>query len=156
MIAGRPTAWKVYKSILSHNVDSWLSIDLVNKIDLLNPFLLLTVYPAHPLHLAMRISVNFRPPRLDYVCVCSIGMCECDVPNMAWSFLTVNVHPGNGQHFNTFPFYIYIESVGSSKYGDSGWLGSCCEKNLRIVRMKTITIFISSCILNKPSLIDSQ
>ena len=48
---------------------SWLAIDLVNKIDLLNPFLLLTVYPAHPLHLAVRISVNFRPPRLDWLCV---------------------------------------------------------------------------------------
>ena len=153
MTAVRTTAWKVYKDILSRNVASWLAVDLVNKIDLLNPFLLLTVYPAHPLHLAMRISVNFRPPRLDYVCVCSIGMCECDVPNMAWSFLTVNVHPGNGQHFNTFPFFIYIESVGTSVVGDSGTLGSYRGKNLRIVRMKTITIFISSCILNKPSLI---
>ena len=137
-------------------MDCWQSIDLVNKIDLLNLFLLLTVYPAHPLHLAMRISVNFRPPRLDYVCVCSIGIGECDVPILANLFKPVNVLPGNGQHFNTFPFYIYIESVGTSVVGDSGGLGSYRGKNLRIVRMKTITIFISSCILNKHSLIDSQ
>ena len=137
-------------------MDSWLSIDLVNKIDLLNPFLLLTVYPAHPLHLAMRISVNFRPPRLDYVCVCSIGIGECDVPILANLFKPVNVHPGNCQRFNTFPFFIYIEKVGTSVVGDSGTLGSYRGKNLRIVRMKTITIFIWATILNKPSLIDSQ
>ena len=79
-----------------------------------------------------------------------------DVPILANLFKPVNVHPGNGQHFNTFSFFIYIESVGISKYGDSGRLGSCCEKNLRIVRMKTITIFIWATILNKPPLIDSQ
>ncbi len=124
-------------------MDSWLSIDLVNKIDLLNPFLLLTVYPAHPLHLAMRISVNFLPPRIDYVCVCSIGMCECDVPILANLFKPVNVHPGNGQHFNTFPFFIYIESVGTSVVGDSGGLGSTFEIGRRLMRIKTITIFVS-------------
>jgi hypothetical protein len=124
-------------------VDCWQSIDLVNKIDLLNPFLLLTVYPAHPLHLAMRISVNFLPPRIDYVCVCSIGMCECDVPILANLFKPVNVHPGNGQHFNTFPFFIYIESVGTSVVGDSGGLGSTFEIGRRLMRMKTITIFVS-------------
>ena len=69
-------------------------------------------------------------------------MCECDAPIIANLFLTVNVHPGNGQHFNTFPFFIYIESVGTSVVGDSGGLGSYCGKNLRIVRMKTITISI--------------
>ena len=79
-----------------------------------------------------------------------------DVPILANLFQPVNVHPGNCQRFNTFPFFIYIESVGISVVGDSGGLGSYRGKNLRIVRMKTITIFISSCILNKPSLIDSQ
>ena len=122
---------------------SWLAIDLINKIDLLNPFLLLTVYPAHPLHLAMRISVNFRPPRLDYVCLCSIGIGECDVPILANLFKPVNVHPGNGQHFNTFPFFIYIESVGTSVVGDSGGLGSTFEIGRRLMRMKTIIIFVS-------------
>ena len=122
---------------------SWLAIDLINKIDLLNPFLLLTVYPAHPLHLAMRISVNFRPPRLDYVCVCSIGIGECDVPILANLFIPVNVHPGNGQHFNTFPFFIYIESVGTSVVGDSGGLGSTFEIGRRLMRMKTIIISVS-------------
>jgi hypothetical protein len=124
-------------------VDCWQSIDLVNKIDLLNPFLLLTVYPAHPLHLAMRISVNFLPPRIDYVCVCSIGIGECDVPILANLFKPVNVLPGNGQHFNTFPFFIYIESVGTSVVGDSGGLGSTFEIGRRLMRMKTITIFVS-------------
>ena len=137
-------------------MDSWLSIDLVNKIDLLNPFLLLTVYPAHPLHLAMRISVNFPVPSVDYVCVCSIGMCLIDVPILANLFKPVNVHPGNGQHFNTFPFFIYIESVGISVVGDSGGLGSYREKKLRMMRqndhLKMITVFI----LNNYTLIDSQ
>ena len=137
-------------------MDCWQSIDLINKIDLLNPFLLLTVYPAHPLHLAMRISVNFRPPRLDYVCVCSIGMYECDAPILANLFKPVNVLPGNCQRFNTFPFFIYIESVGTSVVGDSGGLGSYRGKNLRMMRqnahLKMITVFI----LNNYTLIDSH
>jgi len=137
-------------------VDSWLSIDLVKKIDLLNPFLLLTVYPAHPLHLAMRISVNFPVPSVDYVCVCSIGMCLIDVPIMPTPFALVNQLPGNGQHFNTFPFFIYIEKVGTSVVGDSGRLGSYRGKNLRMMRqnahLKMITVFI----LNNLTLIDSQ
>ena len=115
-------------------MDCWQSIDLINKIDLLNPYLLLTVYPAHPLHLAMRISVNFRPPRLDYVCVCSIGMYECDAPIIANLFKPVNVLPGNCQRFNTFPFFIYIEKVGISVFGDSGGLGSTFEIDLRLTR----------------------
>ena len=82
----------------------------------------------------MRISVNFRPPRLDYVCVCSIGMCLIDVPILANLFKPVNVHPGNGQHFNTFPFFIYIESLCDQRIGDSGGLGSTFEIGLRLTR----------------------
>ena len=83
-------------------------------------------------------------------------MCLIDVPILANLFKPVNVLPGNCQQFNTFPFFIYIESVGTSVVGDSGGLGSYRGKNLRIVRMKTITIFIWATILNKPPLIDSQ
>ena len=53
------------------------------------------------------------------------------------------MHPGNGQHFNTFPFYIYIEKVGTSVVGDSGGLGSTFEIGRRLMRLKTIIIFVS-------------
>ena len=66
--------------------------------------------------------------------MCSIGIGECDVPILAKLFKPVNVHPGNGQHFNTFPFYIYIEKVGTSVVGDSGGLGSTFEIGLRLTR----------------------
>ena len=82
----------------------------------------------------MRISLNFRPPRLDYVCVCSIGMCLVDVPILANLFKPVNVHPGNCQRFNPFPFFIYIESLCDQRIGDSGGLGSTFEIDLRLMR----------------------
>ena len=123
-------------------MDCWQSIDLVNKIDLLNPYLLLTVYPAHPLDLAMRISLNLPVPSVDYVCVCSIGMYECDAPIIANLFKPVNVLPGNCQRFNTFPFFIYIEKVGTSVVGDSGGLGSTFKIGRRLMRLKTIIIFV--------------
>ena len=57
-----------------------------------------------------------------------------DVPIMPTLFALVNQLPGNGQHFNTFPFFIYIEYLCDQRIGDSGGLGSTFEIDLRLTR----------------------
>lgn len=68
----------------------------------------------------MRISVNFPVFSVDYVCVCSIGGVCVDVSNVYPINSSVNQGATYVSDSTHFPFYVYIESVGISKVGDSG------------------------------------